>query len=147
MTYPAAQSLISVIYNDVSSNTVSHVENLQWVIYWQNLSCRYSVVTYVVAQTLTPKICSGVSTVRTFHAGNLQRLLPVQPPLSESRDDVPTGKFSCLSRTKEVVYLPAQISCRKPAVAYLLEQSFVLKISVACLPVQPLLPEAALVSK
>jgi len=96
-----------VIYNDVSSNTVSHVENLQWVIYWQNLSCRYSVVTYVEAQTLMPKICSGVSTVRTFHAGNLQRLLRVQPLLSESRDDVRTGKLSCLSRRKAVAYLPA----------------------------------------
>jgi len=60
-----------IIYNDVSSNTVSHVENLQWDIYWQNLSCRYSVVTYVIAQTLMPKICSGVKTVRNFHAGIL----------------------------------------------------------------------------
>lgn len=73
-----------VIYNDVPSNTVSHVENLQWGIYWQNLSRRYSVVTYVVAHTLVPKICSGVPIVRTFHAGNLQRLLPVQPLLSEA---------------------------------------------------------------
>lgn len=95
-----------VIYNDVSSSTVSRVENLQWGIYWQNLSCRYSVLTYVVAQTLVPKICSGVPTVRTFHAGNLQRLLPVQPLLSESRDEVPNGKLSCLSRRKAVVYLP-----------------------------------------
>jgi hypothetical protein len=42
------------------------------------------------------------------------------------------------------VYLPAQNSCRKPAVTYLLAQSFVTKISAACLPIQPLLPEAAL---
>lgn len=111
MTYPVAQSLMPVIYNDASNNTVSHVENLQWGIYWQNLSRRYSVVTYVVAQTLVPKICGGIPTVRTFHAGNLQRLLPVQPLLSASRDEVPNGKLTCLSRRKAVMYLPPQTSC------------------------------------
>jgi hypothetical protein len=61
-----------VIYNDVPAMQ-SQFENLQWVIYWQNLSCRYSVVTYVVAKSLMPKICSDVSTTKNFHAGNLER--------------------------------------------------------------------------
>lgn len=57
MTYPAAQSLMPVIYNDVSSNS---------------LSCRKSAMGYLLAEPVMPVFCSDVCSSTDVHAENLQ---------------------------------------------------------------------------